>query len=370
MYTRQLVFVLTAAAVVSLSTSRMAEAQCEQPNGNDTTPDDASIQCLLDQGGTIVLNADVSMGYFINEGLVLRRSGTTFTSSSGGGNRALLRATSTLSSRMLEVESGAVTGYTISKIWFYGSRFDRTNPNCSGDNSVNLYLRGSGWLIDDIESDAVPCNSSTVVDGSTTHDFEIRNSWFANNGWGENERSGQWADGLTVQACVDGYVHDNNFRDNTDVNLVVGGGSNCRIEFNDIDNTLSYAFAGIHVGWFPGDGDGDHAGNIYRFNTISSGLNKMAFGLVLGLHPWNHQQADQVSNAGSTTGNNSTGAVVNLAIDGITGGNFSGNSGPGSRGTNGYGACSLASDYTAGDFGGASIQAGWVPRIYHGGTCQ
>jgi hypothetical protein len=96
----------------------------------------------------------------------------------------------------------------------------------------------------------------------------------------------------------------------------------------------------------------------------------MAFGIVDGLHPWNHTQADQVSDAGSTNSNTSTGAVVNLAVDGITGGSFSGNSGGASRGTNAYGNCTLSADYTTGDFGAASLQSGWIARVYHGGGCS
>ncbi len=260
-------FAFAAAIVTALCVSQApsAGAQCPEPNAFDQEPDTEAIQCLLDQGGTIVLNADTTYAYFIaphpvtGQGLVLRRSDTVLTSTSAYGYRALLRATSNLNVPMLQIESGAVSNYRIEKIWFYGARFDRAAPNCNGDQSVNLWLRGTGWTVDNIESDAAPCNTSTVVDGSNSS-FTISNSWFANNGWGEDELPGGscsatrcWADGLTVHACVGGWIHHNHFRDNTDVDLVTGGGPNCTVEDNDVSHTLSYGFAGIHVGWFPND---------------------------------------------------------------------------------------------------------------------
>jgi hypothetical protein len=345
------------------------------PDGNDQEPDTQALQCLLDQGGTISLNADTSFAYFVGPpGLVLRRTGTTLTSFSNYGYRALIEATADLSSPLLQIESGAVTGYTISNVWFYGNRFNRNNPDCNGQ-SPNLLLRGSSFLIDNIASDTAPCNTSTVTDGSTSN-FEIRNSWFTNNGWGQPELPGGsctatkcWADGLTLNQCIGGYVHDNHFRDNTDVDLVVGGGWNCTIEYNNIDHSLSYGFAGIHIGWFPGAGNGNHAGNTYRNNTVTSSFNKLAFGVVAGLHPWNVQQQEQVSDAGLITGNTSSGAVVPLAVDGITSGTFDTNSAGGAQGNLGMDNCTVPLNFTAADFGSAFVQGGWIHRFYHNGSC-
>jgi hypothetical protein len=99
-----------------------------------------------------------------------------------------------------------------------------------------------------------------VFDG-TTSDFEVRNSWFANNGWPEGSGHGSnWADGLTLNQCLNGWVHDNHFIDNTDVDLVTGGTGPtawCALENNIIDHSQWHGFAGIHVGWFPGAGNGD-----------------------------------------------------------------------------------------------------------------
>jgi hypothetical protein len=100
---RRCLRICLAAAILTVVWPRTGYAQCAQPNGNDSLPDDAAIQCLLDQGGTITLNADVTNGYYISSRLILRHSGTTLTSTSNWGYRALLIATSGLNARMIGV---------------------------------------------------------------------------------------------------------------------------------------------------------------------------------------------------------------------------------------------------------------------------
>lgn len=372
--------------------SEAASAQCPQPNGNDQEPDTEAIQCLLDQGETITLDADTLYAYFIaphpvtGQGLVLRRSNTILTSTSAWGYRALLRATPNLNVPMLQVESSAVSNYRIEKIWFYGARWDRTNPNCGDDQSVNLWLSGSGWTVDDVESDTAPCNTSTVVDGGSS-DFTISNSWFAFNGWGEDELPGGscsstrcWADGLTVHACVRGWIHHNHFRDNTDVDLVVGGGPNCTVEFNDIvHNGSGYGFAGIHVGWFPNDnpdiGNGNHAGNVYRWNTVSSVPNKLAFGIIVGSHPWTTEYPTRVTNAGSVVDNPTiSGAVINLAIEASFSsipGQVTGNNPSGAQGNRGFKGCTESHNYTVYQphAQGVTKQEGWFELQFDNNVC-
>jgi hypothetical protein len=161
---------VVATAALYASTAAVASAQCPPLNCSDTASDVNAIQCLLNQGGTIVLPADgCQNGYIIDGTLHLNVSGTTFTSSSAFGNRALLLAAAGLSTPMMVVDPG-VLNYTISNIFFYGNRFNRTAPNCTlgSHQSVNLWLKGSGWTVDNIESDTVPCQTSTVVDSSNS----------------------------------------------------------------------------------------------------------------------------------------------------------------------------------------------------------
>lgn len=305
---RRPAWVAALAIAFILSFVRSVAAQCPQPNGNDTEPDNAAIQCLLDQGGTIILDADVQNGYLIaNPGLVLSNNGTTLTGSSAFGYRALLRATADLNVPMLQVAAGGVSNYTISNVWFYGDRFNRTSANCTGDQSVNLWLRGSGWLVDNVESDTAPCNTGTLVDNSNS-DFEIRNSWFANNGWSETE---------------------------------VGNPCPARA-------------------------------STYAGNSISSGNNRLGFGLVVGFHPWD--VSFDLTDAGSVINNVSSGAVDNLTVEGIgpgAAGMVSGNTVSGAQGTNGFGTCTISKDYTVylPHAGAATLQPDWFEMQFDNGAC-
>ena len=161
-------------------------------------------------------------------------------------------------------------------------------------------------------------------------------------------------------------VHHNVLEDNTDIDLVVGGGTGCDIFGNTITNTYHHAFGGLQVGWFP-NGGGNHSGVSYRNNSISSLANKLAFGLIVGFHPWNPLQP--VVNAGTVSGNQSSGAVVNLAVDGINAGTVQDNTVSGARGTEGFN-CNIPADYTAIHFGSdVSLQTGWIARHYHPVGC-
>jgi hypothetical protein len=366
--------VMIAAALIG-GMPALGRAQCAQPNGNDQVSDVDAIQCLLDQGGTIVLNADVTFGYYIDRTLTLSKNGTILMGTTANNYRALLLATPAL-----DVNHGpilqaaeALTNYTISNIWFYGNRFNRPSPFCADDRGANFFLRGAGaWagaiLLDNIASDAAPCGTSMNV---TASNFEIRNSWFDNNGQPEDQ-GGPFADGLTVWRCDNGYIHNNHFRDNTDIDLVVGGGPNCRVQNNDIQHFSNYGFGGIHVGWFPG-GDGNHSGSVYSGNTITAGVNKLAFGIVVGTHPWNTTWP--FTNSGDVINNPTiSGAVINLAVEASFSsvvGQVTGNNPTGPQGNNGLGSCSISRNYTVyqDHTVGMSKQLGWFELQYDDGVC-
>lgn len=355
----------------------MAFAQCEQPNGNDELDDSRAIECLLNltPGGTVVLNADVTYGYYIGQTVILRTSGVTFTSTSQWGYRALLIAMPNLNGNIFEVQDGTISDYTISRIWFYGDKYDRVNPPCGSDDAANVRLRGTRFTVDDVESAAAPCATSMVLDG-TTSDFEVRDSWFANNGWPEGSGHGSnWADGLTLNQCRNGWVHHNHFVDNTDVDLVTGGTGNdrwCVIENNFIDHYQWHGFGGIHVGWFPSDIPGvagNHSGLRVSGNTINSGYNHLAFGLVVGSHPWSMDPLKQATHAGSVFSNGMSGAVVNLGVDGaFAGGSVTGNTYTGNQGNWGL-YCTASMNYGAGHNGGATVEGGFTPFKWDNGNC-
>lgn len=201
--------------------------------------------------------------------------------------------------------------------------------------------------------------------------FVIRNSRFLFNGYESGAGSGgePWADGLTVWNCYNGQIHDNEFIDNTDVALILGGGSNCIVERNTITQQNAYAFAGLMVWNFHG-GEGNHAGSTYGpTNTVTSGFNRLTYGLMIGSHPWDIEIP--VPHAGRVLGNSADGAVNNLTVDGIAAGEVQGNGFGLSQGNKQFPAsCGLpGAAYTAADFGGAGLQGGWIFRFYHPNGC-
>jgi hypothetical protein len=320
--------------VIAAFLGSAASSSAQQPDCNDPNPQTTRIQAMLDQGGTVVLQADNCLyGYRIDDTLHLKWSGTTLTSSSSYGYNALLIAVGSLSTPILTVDPG-VSGYTISNLFLYGAKWDRTSVICypGPPGSINLYLTGINWLVDNIESDTAPCQTSTVVDGSSSN-FEIRNSWFANNGFEDCPPSHCWSDGLTVLSCPSGYIHDNHFIDNTDVDLIVGGGQNCRVQNNTINHYGTFGYAGLMLTYF-GGGNGDHGGSLFSGNTISSSLNSLGVGIMVGLHPWTIAQ--DVINTGTVTANSASGATIGLLVEATKSnavGTVAGNSLWGAQGT-------------------------------------
>jgi hypothetical protein len=338
-----------------------AQHNCPGANGDDLEPDDLALNECLAQGGTVMLNADVQHGYRIASGLTLSVNGTVLTSYSNWGYRALLYVVNPdLAVPILNVPAGT-SGYQILNIWFYGNKYQRNGEYyCERErrNEVtNVALRGDGFLVDNVASDAAPCASSMSAEWSN---FEIRNSWFSANGWSQPERPSwnePWADGLTVLNCENGHIHNNHFIDNTDIDLVVGGGVGCLIENNTIEHWGSHGWGGLMAGSFPGY-NGNHNGSLFTNNTVTvHTTDSLSFGIMVGYHPWDPWA--WVSDP-RIVSNSATGAVVNLAVDGVNGGEVQGNSMSGAAGSWGYSNCRTANNYTVVHVNGVSLQPGWV----------
>jgi hypothetical protein len=362
--------------MVFVAGARTAAAQCSPEtygaNRFDGEPDDAAIQACLDQGGTVVLQSGADGAYLIRNTVYLTQHNTVLTSS--GPGKAYVLAHTALYGRILE--AGWVWNYEISGIEFNGNKYLRDHQNnCFGEYrwfGTNLLLQGYNFWVHDINSVRAMCGSAMEVVGSG---YEIYNNYVSLNGRAEGEGvpGAPWSDGITLLWCDWGYVHDNQLENNTDVDLIVGGGQNCRVQYNTILHVptcgpcnAQHGFAGLMVGWFQ-EGGGDHTGSVFSNNTVISNLDMLAFGIMVGHHPWISSLT--ISQAGVVQSNGSSGSVVALAIDGIAAGNVSGNSPSGAQGSWGFG-CPYAANYTAFDFGAASIDGGYYPRWYHNGSCN
>jgi hypothetical protein len=356
------------AALITLWIGSASVSSAQDINCNLPIPSGAStadINSCLQGGKTIVLQ-DGGL-YDIDEPLVIVQDGTILKGETEGDNRPTLRGTPRLHDHMLKAES--INSFELSYVVFDGNlsnRLTQSDGECHSNPDLGniLLAGGSAWVVDHVASVNAICHSAMEASGSN---FEIAHSTFSNNGRDINENpNGYWSDGLTVWQCNQSHIYENVLQDNTDIDLIVGGGQGCLVEDNTIINEDKHAFAGLNVGWFP-NGNGDHSGSTYRNNTIESGPGQMAFGLVVGQEPWWHPAFPDmfVPNAGTITENSISGAVVNLAIDGIGAGYIHGNTAVNSWGTFGFFCRSVTANYTAHYFGAADIDGGWAPWWFY-----
>jgi hypothetical protein len=179
-----------------------------------------------------------------------------------------------------------------------------------------------------------------------------------------------WSDGMTVISCEGGQIHNNTLADNTDIDLVLGPG-NCSVQGNTITHFNRYGFAGLNVGSF--NGSGNHAGSVISGNTIQSGFNLLSIGLLVGSHPWSTNPAFDVQHAGDVVGNSMSGAVINLVVEGMAGGNVgvtgAPNSMSGAQGDRHLAPSGCVStNYSAHHFAVGAIQSGWFAMEYDNAT--
>lgn len=334
-----------------------ASAQTSCPNAHPDGSDSyAALQACLDAGGTVTLT-NGSPGYFTSQMLQINVPGTTLTSSAG---YARIYPPTSFWGRILEVHADNVT---ISFIWFDGRKALRDQSPCPNSplDGVNVRVQANSFTMDTVISENALCGSGMEVEGAN---LSITNSWFRHNGVGEWPTwSYGWADGLTVWGCYGGTISNNVLEENTDVDLIVGAG-NCQVSNNQIYHTSRKGIAGLGVNWFP-SGNGNHAGMSYSGNTVSSQQDGLSFGLMVGTHPWDFSLT--IADAGSVGGgggNSSSGAVANLAVDGVSAGTVQANTFSNARGMRGFPNCNLSADYTAAHFGSASYQPGSICRYY------
>ena len=344
---------------------------CDAANPYDNEPDDVALQACLDGSDGVLLQPDPQpgrsgyVGYLISKTLKLQRSGTLLTTADNP-RVATIRAAPGLASLILRA-SGA-NDYEISFVRFDGDRDNRAvrdKPCTVIHDYRNVDLSGTGYHVRYVESTGAVCGSAMTVGGSSR--FEIYRSLFYDNGRQPEEAngiSGLWADGLNVFGCTNATIRDNTFWDNTDVDLGVNGGTACSVYRNTITHSWKYAFAGLVVG------DPTRSGGEFSNNLVSSGYNLLGFGIIVGCHPWPQCGGGYASGV-SVYRNVSSGAVVNLAVDGLNGGSIQDNTlsvPQGDRVMN----CHAATNYTVGHaVNVARLQGGYLVRTYDAGTsCQ
>jgi hypothetical protein len=339
---------------------------CDAANPFDTAPDDAALQACLDNYDWVLLTPNHLpgyVGYIVRHTIKLKRAGALLTTADNP-HKATILAARDLDSSVLRALG--VDRFEISFIKFDGNRENRAvrdKPCDAVHNFRNVELIGTGFHVRYVESTGAVCGSAMTVGDSA--EFEIHHSLFYDNGRQPEEAdnvAGLWADGLTVFKCVNATIRDNDFWDNTDVDLGVNGGPSCSVYRNTITHSYKYAFAGLVAG------DPSRSGGEFSDNTVSSGYNLLGFGIIAGCHPWSQCGGGYASNV-AVYNNRVSGAVVNLAIDGLTGGSVRNNSMSGAQGNRVPNCPGTPADYTLGHaINVAPLQSGYVVRTFDFGS--
>jgi hypothetical protein len=134
---------------------------------------------------------------------------------------------------------------------------------------------------------------------------------FENNG--DHNTKNMWSDGLTIHEANASLVADNIMRNNSDVDLILGGGVNVTVQNNLVEHTTQATFAGLMLDNFNGGTSGDFSGAKVSGNTVSCGNLLCDFGINLGPHAW---YLSQNTIGGEVTGNTVTNGKIGLNIDG------------------------------------------------------
>lgn len=127
-----------------------------------------------------------------------------------------------------------------------------------------------------------------------------------------------WADGLTVTDATNAVIRDNLFRDNTDVQLVLGGCLRCTVANNTLlqtDADGAGAFAGILIHGWPHT-SGDYDGTLVTANLVDCGpQRRCGFGIGYGGRAWYPSAAS----GGTVSGNVVRRAAIGISVDDATG---------------------------------------------------
>jgi hypothetical protein len=339
---------------------------------NDGVDDDTVIQGCLDNGGVVSLAPGI---YNIRFGLRLKVSGTIFTSSNPPARPRLVAHPDIMpDASMLTPILATVNdpiNWEISYMSFDGNRFFRNNAwTCNGFHNPggsNLIVRGSGFVIRFVESVQALCGSALEMHGDS---YEVYGNTFTANGFAQGTYYPYtFADGLTAGRCDGGTIRNNEFVDNTDVDLVVFRGNGCNVRFNQIRHVNQYGFAGLGVG----HQDASLSGATISDNTIESGYNLLSIGLALGHHPWNGGY--HTWDIGNVVFNSVSGAVINILVEGVFGGNITNNSAWQRQGDRGYEGCGVYDNIVVGSQpghrGGSLILQSWDREItsFDTGVC-
>lgn len=135
---------------------------------------------------------------------------------------------------------------------------------------------------------------------------------------GTHNQDQMWADGVTIHDTINAKIEQNIFRDNTDVQLVLGGCRFCNVKNNTFRHSpdpRGASFAELMIHAWPNT-SGDYSGSETSYNSIDCGpAKRCGYGIMIGGGPWYPAKT-----VGGTVINNSiANAQIGINIDRLTG---------------------------------------------------
>ncbi|MCB9654614.1 MAG: hypothetical protein H6729_10850 [Deltaproteobacteria bacterium] len=187
----------------------------------------------------------------------------------------------------------AADGASIVNLVFDGNREARMGSAaaeyCAGGANgygYNIRVMCSHCSVKNSISKNALCGTALEVSGRGTN-VTISGNIIANNG--VHNRSGLWADGVTLHDYSDTRITRNTIVNSTDIDLILGGCVQCTVKNNRIthDRSSTGSFAALMIQRWPNGTSGNYTGSKFSSNVIDCGPNKACgFGILIGSNPW------------------------------------------------------------------------------------
>ena len=305
----------------------ICNGQSADPSG--TTDAHQAIQNCIDataSGGTLALPAGI---YRLSAVVTIGHSMTLTTANSQNTPSCLDYATSPCAVFRADAQdapngargffrlgttSTQVSNVTLDHVVFDGNRTARLGTAmataCSQGNNgegINVGSNCATCTLQHMASVRAICGTGMEWDGDG---ITVKDSWFAFNG--DHATQNMWSDGLTIHKSNSGVVDSCTFVDNSDVDLISGGGTNAKYTNNVVEQLQQQAFAGIMLDNFNSSSLGDHTGAVVTSNLVSCPV-ACHFGIELGPHPW-YPSPNIIG--GSVSGNTVVGGYIQINAQG------------------------------------------------------
>ena len=184
----------------------------------------------------------------------------------------------------------------------------------NGKYSPTVFLNGPNIKIRKSVIQNTFCGSHAII--VAAKNLEITDSIFENAG----THSGPWADGVTVLSAEDAVVARNQFRNNTDIDLIFGGCPNCTIELNRVTHSGGFAsssFGSIMMHAWPNT-SGDYTGTTVSDNYVDCGGLGCGQAFIVGSLGWYTTQVTRGFRfAGNVAVNAPAGFVIGSDVDDV-----------------------------------------------------